>query len=297
MTSIPVYGVEAFTHKPFDDHFYANNLPKHLEDHLFVNHHHKHNTYVVVLFTQGSGSHTIDFTTYPVGPGTLFLLKPGQVHCWTLSSNTNGYVVMHTKDFFDGQFITNKMDGFPFFQWEQNNPSIVLCKETSPLIEQAMANITLEASLPRPSFQSQKLASLLHLLYIDLSRVYVPSETASIRNDYYAKVSQLLKLIDLHYVDKKSASDYADLLHMTTRHLSRICHETLQKSPSSLINARILLEAKRLLIHTHLPISVVADKLGYADTSYFIRYFRTQLGHTPKEFQHKLHKEALESSR
>lgn len=53
---------------------------------------HRHDFYVTVLFTHGSGVHEIDFQSYDVQPGSLFFLSPGQIHSWELSDDTEGYI-------------------------------------------------------------------------------------------------------------------------------------------------------------------------------------------------------------
>ncbi len=98
MEKLPVYGISEFVNKTEEKAFYANVLPIHLHDHQFVNEHHRHSTFVAVLFTQGTGEHLIDFHTYEVKRGSFFLLNPGQVHCWTLSEDVDGFVFFILKN-------------------------------------------------------------------------------------------------------------------------------------------------------------------------------------------------------
>lgn len=92
-------------------------------------------------------------------------------------------------------------------------------------------------------------------------------------------------LIDKNYIEKKSASEYANMMNISARHLSRLVNETLNKSTSDLIFERIMLEAKRLLLNNFPSVSEVANQLGYEDVSYFIRLFRLKNGISPLEFQ------------
>jgi AraC-like DNA-binding protein len=123
-------------------------------------------------------------------------------------------------------------------------------------------------------------------LYLQLSEIYKPEEkTKGEAGSSYLKSRKLLKLIDENFKDKKSPAEYADMMNMSIRHLNRICQEALNSSTGDLIFERIVLEAKRLLIHNDLTISQVAEQLGYEDYSYFIRIFRKKAGVSPKEFQ------------
>ncbi|MDQ3073080.1 MAG: AraC family ligand binding domain-containing protein, partial [Bacteroidota bacterium] len=41
---------------------------------------HRHNYYEVFFFTQGGGTHFIDFRHYPIVPNSIHIVSPGQVH-------------------------------------------------------------------------------------------------------------------------------------------------------------------------------------------------------------------------
>ncbi|HLZ87122.1 MAG TPA: AraC family transcriptional regulator, partial [Puia sp.] len=47
------------------------------------------------------------------------------------------------------------------------------------------------------------------------------------------------------------------------------------------IHARLLVEAKRHLLHTELSVKEVADGLGFEDPAYFNRWFKRMTGNTP----------------
>jgi AraC-like DNA-binding protein len=51
------------------------------------------------------------------------------------------------------------------------------------------------------------------------------------------------------------------------------------------IDARVTLEAKRLLTETEQPIAVLADRLGFGEPTNFARFFARNTGHTPATFR------------
>ena len=79
--SIKVLGLQDFeTHHSL---LYSNVLSDHLRtSHAHIDKPHKHDFYVAMIFTKGYGEHQIDFKTYPVLRGSIFLLTPGQTHHW-----------------------------------------------------------------------------------------------------------------------------------------------------------------------------------------------------------------------
>lgn len=53
--------------------FFVNEIPAHiLENHSKITKPHKHNSYLAVLFTKGSGRHEIDFNSYEIKPEAFF---------------------------------------------------------------------------------------------------------------------------------------------------------------------------------------------------------------------------------
>ena len=110
--------------------FYVNKIPPHiLENHSNITRPHKHNSYLTILFTKGSGRHEIDFNSYEIKPGSLFLLPPGKTHHWELSEDIDGYIFSHTANFYDLHYSHNRMHQFPFFYSIQNTPYIALDKK------------------------------------------------------------------------------------------------------------------------------------------------------------------------
>lgn len=292
MKSIPIYGITEFSETHLVTAFYANNLRSHLETHQFVNAAHKHSTYIAVLFTEGSGSHEIDFNSYEVRPGSIFLLTPGQVHCWNLSADINGYVFFHTEAFYNAAYLLKKMTDFPFFYLQTNYPVIYLQEEQLSSVTSLFKAVYEEYQTNLP-FKFQKLNSLIDLVYIQLSRSYREHHKVVDKLPYhYTGIKKLEKLIDENFKTKKLPKDYADLMNMTTRHLNRICQETLNQTTTDLIMKRVMLEAQRMLIHSDVTVAAVAEFLGYEDYSYFIRLFKKQVGESPKKFQNRMTKSA-----
>jgi AraC family transcriptional activator of pobA len=281
---LPVYHIEHFDQEHHEGSFYANTLQEHLEKHHFIHVPHKHDFYLSILFTKGSGTHDVDFTTYHVKPGYVFMLSPGQTHDWKLSKDVEGYIFFHTKDFYDQAYSSVTIRQFPFFQSIYNSPLIVLKGQNQETITRLFKDI-LEEQLAQKPLKQQKLLALTNYVYVELSRCSLPAMAVEHQNVHYlGRVRELEGLVDLHYKSLKLPREYAALMNMTEKHLNRICKATLNKTTGQMIVDRIILEAKRLLVQTQLPVNRVAELLGYIDNSYFSRLFKKQSGETPLAF-------------
>jgi AraC-like DNA-binding protein len=74
-------------------------------------------------------------------------------------------------------------------------------------------------------------------------------------------------------------------LGYSVRTLTRACRTATGGTAKAYVDGRVLLEAKRLLVHTHAPTSAVAAELGFRDPSDFTKFFRRHDGRTPAAFR------------
>jgi len=286
MKSLPVLNIRQFYPDEKHEEFYANDFADHLK-----NHHrailtpHKHNVYLAVLFTSGTGIHEIDFNAYEVKRGSVFFMNPGQTHHWEFSDDVNGYIFFHSEGFYNLHFSDSTVQGFPFYYSTQNPPCIYLKEDELIHAEMTFANI-LEEYRTENLYKHHKICSLVDMAYIDLARIYVNADYKAVvrTSNYSNKLKMLETLIEKHFHTEKSPGKYAGWMNMTTKHLNRITKESVDKTTSDMIIDRVVLEAKRMLIHSKDNFSTVAEALGYEDYAYFSRLFKKRTGETPSEF-------------
>lgn len=285
MKSLPVYKIENFEF--YSKSFYARQLKDHIKKHGFIQHPHKHDFYLTVLFTQGAGTHEIDFTSYPVAKGSMFFLIPGQVHRWTLTEDADGYIFFHIKEFYDINYTNKRINDFWFFSPTQQTPFIQLDKTNLTQAEGLFKRILQTYSVQDSRHKYDTLAALCNLLFLDIEGLQTYDTDININPStlYLHKVTELRKLIDAQYIQLKYPKEYAALLSISTKHLNRICNEMLGKSTGALITERLVLEAKRILTYSDKPIKQIAEQLGFNDPAYFIRFFKKHTGLTPAGFK------------
>ena len=97
-------------------------------------------------------------------------------------------------------------------------------------------------------------------------------------------------LVDSYFVKERQVQSYAYKLGVSPNYLNILAKKHLGKSALEIINERVLLETKRLLLRTDFEISEIAYRLGFNELSYFSRFFKRNTGITPHEFKNMMNK-------
>ncbi len=241
---------------------------------------HGHKAYYELIFlTEGAGKHTIELQDYDVQPGMAFWLTPGQIHCWNFSRIPGGYVLMFRSEFID-QHPVIQLKGEHWLK--QLPPAIKLSSSYLNWMNRLMKNLI---ELPEDALHQQANYLMLLLQHIEDAARMGPIEYSGPQQSL---LTQFRKLVEQHYIYRLSIMEYAQQLAISERKLNQICKDLTGATARELLNERMLLEAKRLLMHTPLTISEIAYELNFHDPSHFVKFFKKQANITPGEFQQKL---------
>jgi len=239
---------------------------------------HKHDEYYELIFlSEGQGFHSIDTTRFIISAPEVYLLKPGELHYWQFTSIPKGFVVMVKEDEFNLLREGNLIDSFKrVFEHKR----IVFSDANFPenLLEDIFAEFQRDAAYSKDIIHGLLYALLGRLLqYVQLDGEQ-PVKPQSV----YERFVQLL-VTDCPRLHK--VNQFAELLHTTPQNLNAACRKQSGKSASELVSGRLLLEAKRYILHTDNTISEVAHILSFTDASNFVKFFKRLEGVTPIQFR------------
>ena len=285
--STPVYDICALSDFGQNDIIVSRFAP-YLEHHKNLHAAHRHTFYHLVLFTQGGGSHTIDFESFKVKPYQIYFMVPGQVHSWNFEGFTDGYVINFSSSFFNS-FLLNPAypENFPFFSGDLKDAVIDLPETLHAKISLLLEEIVREAGT-RGEQATDMLRVLMLQLFILVGRLNNDASTPGPSLYNQTLLKNFKKLIEANYTRLKLPKDYADLLYITPNHLNAVCKDLLGMQAGEVIRNRTLLEAKRLLTNPQLNIAGIALELNFSDNSYFTKFFKKAEGITPEEFRKKI---------
>ncbi|MCP2038255.1 AraC family transcriptional regulator [Chryseobacterium sp. HSC-36S06] len=240
--------------------------------------------YHIFLF-QGNGKIMVDFVEYEFSGRTVFFTSPFQniqivskdiFDIQMLSFHGDFYCIeYHKKEVACNGLLFNNIYLFPHFSLDETT-----FNEISEYF------LKIGNSNPNEDFAVAVLRSYLQLILAICSQVkstFLP-EKELIQKDF-SGLKDFQNLVEQHFLTEKSPAFYADLLHLTPNSLSKKIKAEFNKTPSQIIQERVILEAKKQIHLTRKSMKEIAAELNFEDEFYFSKYFKKHTGISPTQFR------------
>jgi len=243
---------------------------------------HRHDFYFILVLQKGKGIHVIDFVPYKVHDHTVFILRPGQVHQLELNSGSNGFLMEFDKAFYHPNEKLSKMR---LIKASNKNVCDLEVSRAEKLL-MLISGIHKEFTEKQEGYPDAIRATmdLFFIEYLRHGRVHSGEDNSSATYTQ-DRFEEFLDLLETYIASHKQVSQYADMMKLSNYQLNSITKESVNKAASELINEQCILEAKRFLLATTNHVKDIADKLGFDDISYFIRFFKKHTGLSPEAFR------------
>jgi len=98
-------------------------------------------------------------------------------------------------------------------------------------------------------------------------------------------VAHFLACVQEYYRRHRDLGFYADRLCLSLKYMSRVVYEQTGRHPSQWIRDYVILDAKSMLRSGRYTVQQIADALGFANQSFFGKYFKQAVGCSPKQYQ------------
>ncbi|BAX81099.1 AraC family transcriptional regulator [Labilibaculum antarcticum] len=247
---------------------------------------HRAQFYHILWIEKGEGTHFIDFKPINIEDNSIIFIPHNCVNRFDSKGTYQGKVILFTDSFFcknkqDMQFLHSSM----LFSDLYDIAKIKVNPQVSDV--RVCRNMMETEYLRSPdSEQYHILHNLLHVLLLhaerDMHKQGFEELKSSANLDYLILFKDIL---EENFRKEKSVKKYASELSISEKQLHKATTTLVDKTPKQIIDERILLEAKRLLVHANQSIKEVAYELGYEEPTNFIKYFRKHTNFTPSEFR------------
>jgi len=288
-SNLPIYSLANFSNAKDESKQYQVEVFD-ANRHFQVTYPHRHDFYEILFLAKGSGLHVIDSQTYSIETPCVFFMTPGQAHKLELSNDIGGYIFLFTADFYlMDKSDQNRLLEFPFFfNLLQDNPPLLLhnCAELDFLEMLFLQAVKTNAEKYDHTDELQR--SFLDTLLVLCASLYSHGQQTVLGRGHLL-VKRFLLIVEETFRQNLSVNEYADMLHITPNHLTQSVKLLTGKTSSEIIQAKQILEIKRLLVHTTLGMTEIAGQMGFTDQSYFTKFFKKQVAMTPLQFRKSKH--------
>ncbi len=270
-----------FTYKKFGILSFTSSL-------IRRNEYKKYDPFIKILLVRAGASIHIDFKKYDLKKDALFFININQWYeLHKLGDKEDSYLIYYNRDFYCVEIHDKEVscDGILY-----NNvyeiPVVFLSKEHSNLMEGIVKELIVELNQEESSAE-EMLRILLKEIIIKSTRIWKTSHALDDKEnnhevEFLRKFSQL---VELNFKQCHAVADYASILNITPKALTKRFNKYGEITPNDIIKDRIILEAKRLLAHSDLSVKEIAYQLGYDDPAYFNRLFAKVSDIAPAEFR------------
>lgn len=259
------------------------------EDNSFFDHIQRNNYFSLIWVTNGNGKLKADFADYGFEANSLFAFSPYQPYMFSAVSEIKGIAIYFHPEFFCIYKHHKEVSANGVLYNNIYQPPFVAVDESSAATFNILAE-QIKTEMQKPELaQHELLVSYLKIFLINAARLKTqqqPAAAESVKDDKEPFILQKLKdAIEANFKTKHSPADYAELLYISPKALAKITKAHFNKTLSSLINERIIIEAKRELYLTDKAVKEIAWELGYEDEYYFSRFFKVNADVSPQLYR------------
>lgn len=262
---------------------YLRRINSSQSNHVPITYAHQDDYYIFGLVENGEGCGIIDFKEQHFSSGDAFLIQPGQVHRFINSENAEGWLLMTDSSFVDSAEKCI-FDDFSLFASslhidEQRRNEL---KQIATLLAGRMDCIM--------NKQTKATARRLAETFIGIVAEAVQDINLQQTKHSHRQMEIVLsfrRLLAEHLATSRQPSYYASLLNISTVYLNEVVKGVTGMNATLYIKNEVVLQAKRLLVHTDLAVKEISGRLGIDDYAYFSRLFTQTTGISPTLFRER----------
>ncbi len=266
---------DGFLHlEALDDRSRPSNW--HIRPHTHQNLHH-------VIFVQtGGGESTVDGAVMAFEAPAILIIPARLVHGFNWLPESTGQILTISES-----YLARLLAAEPLIRGLLASPHVMTVPQSSTAehqIEDGLNRLARELTWSVLGHESAVKAHLLSVL-VEILRISHWGHYNAVPGAHAETVARFREIIETGFRSRRKVESYAEELGISMSRLRAACIRATDKPPIQLIQDRILLEAKRLLLYSNMTVKETAYYLGFDDPAYFSRLFFQSIGHSPRNFR------------
>ncbi|NEB82483.1 AraC family transcriptional regulator [Streptomyces sp. SID14478] len=244
---------------------------------------HRIDFHVLLFFREGPVRHMIDFTEYEAGAGDVLWIRPGQVHGFSATDRYVGTALTMQPGFLP-RAIVEATGMYRYDRPPLLHPDEAQLAALEASLEQLQREYLDTSTLPL-SLHTSVLRHSLTAFMLRVAHVSAQAAADECEPQQDSTFTRFRTAVEQDFTTNHSVSAYADALGYSRRTLVRAVRAATGQTPKAFIDRRVILEAKRLLAHTDLPVGRIGVAVGFGDSANFSKFFQQHTGVTPAGFR------------
>ncbi|EMI15946.1 L-rhamnose operon transcriptional activator [Rhodopirellula maiorica SM1] len=252
---------------------------------------HSHEFSEIVIITGGKGEHITGEDTYELATGDTFVIGPTRPHDYLNMDQLRLINVLFDAD--DLPMTLNDLPSLPGYHalftlepaWRKRHGFNSRLQLSPPELVHAITlvdQLDQELSTRGSGFGVMATTTFLQLATF-LSRCY--SKSRNPQSKSLLRIAEAISLIERHYADPITLDELVEISGMSRRNFLRAFEATMGCPPIAYLIRLRVRQACKLLSQTDKTITEIALAVGFSDSNYFSRQFRTLMNSSPRKYR------------
>jgi AraC family transcriptional regulator, transcriptional activator of pobA len=246
----------------------------------------KTNFYEIIFVTNGFNIATDNLNEVRIEKNQIRFIAPGKItSIKELSEDIEGFYILFDQSFIDTfSGVSNLLNSFRYFDLDALS-TFSLTDVQADFFKIVLSKIKIDFNT---NYEASKQIICQYLVSIlkECNQHYEKINLENKKLNSAERITQeYIRLVNKYYLSKRTLTEYAELLNITTKHLTKCVKQASGETPTDFIQKMLVLEAKVLLKETSHSVAEIAYQLSFDDAAYFNRFFKQHTGVAPASFR------------
>ncbi|HET9625149.1 MAG TPA: helix-turn-helix domain-containing protein [Kofleriaceae bacterium] len=248
--------------------------------------------HMIYVGLRGAGHIIVDFTPVPIGAHRLSVVARGRVQQFVVGDDVDAWLLLWSPEFLlAGGDAPDPLARPAVLDPGWATPTIEVAPAEARELVAIADQLDREHARPLDAIQPWLLAALLRVIVLRAERLVEPAAPLP------AALQRFFTSLERDHLTTRQVAHYARRAGLSPRRLGELVAAHAGKSTKQVIDERVILEQKRLLVHTDLSVKELAARTGFAEPTNLVKFFRHHTRTTPLAFRAEHRRRILPSGR